>query len=276
MQTTAKMPSGIPTEQQYKAALQAEKFQTLEKYSESFLSENAVALHDYAQKWVKDPLHQWSRQWEYPFVLDRLETLLSPSENQAVLDAGSGVTFFSYYLAKNYPNLAVHCCDYDESLGEIYSKINATTGQSVDFACVDLQSQSYADESFDSVYCISVLEHTENYGKIIDEFHRVLKPGGKLIVTFDLSIDGKRDISLERGEELLTALTAKFENDEEISCALNGPMNSADIFTTVSASKIDESLLPWKKPSLTKQITSMVSGKSWPPPLTFFCLSLRK
>jgi SAM-dependent methyltransferase len=41
----------------------------------------------------------------------------------------------------------------------------------------------YANDSFDIITCSEVMEHLENYRRLFREIHRVLKPGGLLIVT---------------------------------------------------------------------------------------------
>lgn len=40
-----------------------------------------------------------------------------------------------------------------------------------------------ADGSFDSAFCCSVLEHTQEPWKAFDEFYRILKPGGKMVLS---------------------------------------------------------------------------------------------
>jgi len=48
------------------------------------------------------------------------------------------------------------------------------------------------DNTFDRIFCISVLEHiddSEVKQKGLQEMARILKPGGKLIITFDTGID---------------------------------------------------------------------------------------
>jgi len=39
------------------------------------------------------------------------------------------------------------------------------------------------DKSLDGVICSEVLEHVPNYQAALDEFARVLRPGGKLLIT---------------------------------------------------------------------------------------------
>ena len=40
-----------------------------------------------------------------------------------------------------------------------------------------------ADQSFDSVFCCSVLEHTQEPWKAFDEFYRILRPGGEMVLS---------------------------------------------------------------------------------------------
>lgn len=43
------------------------------------------------------------------------------------------------------------------------------------------------DNTFDSVLCTEVLEHTQDPDSVLQEIHRVLKPGGQLILTVPFS-----------------------------------------------------------------------------------------
>ena len=47
----------------------------------------------------------------------------------------------------------------------------------------DGKTLPFADESFDSIFSSEVFEHLFNLPKILDELHRVLKPGGYMLVT---------------------------------------------------------------------------------------------
>lgn len=46
----------------------------------------------------------------------------------------------------------------------------------------DAEHLPFPDNSFDVVYSFGVLHHTPNTQKAIDEVHRVLKPGGRIII----------------------------------------------------------------------------------------------
>ncbi|HTE28515.1 class I SAM-dependent methyltransferase [Flavitalea sp.] len=42
---------------------------------------------------------------------------------------------------------------------------------------------TFEDAAFDSVICIEVFEYLDNYQSAIDEIHRLLKPGGKALIS---------------------------------------------------------------------------------------------
>ncbi|MFO0574806.1 MAG: methyltransferase domain-containing protein [Polyangia bacterium] len=62
----------------------------------------------------------------------------------------------------------------------------------------------YADASFDRVYCSEVLEHVLDPGAVLAELRRVVKPGGRVVVSFpnehliDRVKDGLRRLGLWR------------------------------------------------------------------------------
>jgi SAM-dependent methyltransferase len=66
----------------------------------------------------------------------------------------------------------------------------------VDYRHADLTRLPFADASFDLVSCISVLEHMppETRAKGVREMSRVLRPGGQLLLTYDLQ---ERDLTRE-------------------------------------------------------------------------------
>lgn len=52
----------------------------------------------------------------------------------------------------------------------------------VDLVC-DISAIPELDASFDAILCSEVLEHVPDPSKALDEFARLLKPSGKLILT---------------------------------------------------------------------------------------------
>ena len=273
------LPDGIPLTGDYELVLQSEIFKAMEQYSKRFLVENKAALKGYMRKWVDDPLHQWSRQWEYPFVYSRVQQIAQLEPQLRILDAGSGITFFPYFLNENFDNVSIFCCDHDKTLSNTFRQINGGKEKSVEFSYADLRELSYEDESLDMIYSISVLEHTHEYEKIIDNFYKIIKPSGLLVVTFDISLDGTRDIDVVKATEFLNLLVKRFKKNSSISFNLHSDVIVPGIFTTLTAKDTNLGQLPWKAPEFLYRIYSFIStGRftSWPPPLTVYCISLTK
>ncbi len=55
--------------------------------------------------------------------------------------------------------------------------------QEVRFTEGSIDSLPYGDQFFDAINCLDVLEHTYDPAKIIQQFSRVVKPGGKVFIT---------------------------------------------------------------------------------------------
>jgi SAM-dependent methyltransferase len=53
----------------------------------------------------------------------------------------------------------------------------------IDKVNIDRSPLPYADAQFDAVTCSEVIEHLENFRALLREAHRVLKPGGVLVLT---------------------------------------------------------------------------------------------
>lgn len=247
----------------YQQLLETPLFKDIESYSDLFSESNKDVLSQYGRKWVCDPLHQWSRQWEYPYVFQRIKEHLQTSDTTKVLDAGSGMTFFPFLLSEKIPNAKITCCDYDINLKKFFDKINNKNVQNVSFASTDLRKTPFDDNSFDVIYCISVLEHTGNYNKILDEFFRVLKKGGMLVLTMDVSIDGKSDINFADFKKLMADISKRFSSvdNEQLDACLNYQNMSSDLISTSYLRKVNPDLLPWKYPVLHSIYNSIKNAR---------------
>lgn len=151
-------------------------------------------------RWPRAPLYNFSRCFEYPFVyyhLQRRASLSSGKRKPIVLDFGSGVTYFPFAVAKL--GVDVCCVDVDPVVGVDIPKaaraISSSPG-SVTAKVIDGSRLPYADNSVDGIYCISVLEHIPNFEKAVAEMCRVLRPGGVLLLTFDIRLSGNLGLTV--------------------------------------------------------------------------------
>lgn len=152
-----------------------------------------------------DNLYAWSRQWEYPYHVANM-----PAAPLRILDAGSGITFYPFYLASL--GHSVSCCDLMESLDQVFETARRVTSLPVEFVGASLTQMPFPDASFDAVSCVSVLEHipTVERNRVVQEFARVLRPGGRLILTADISLGRDHEIRIEDFAVMLGELERLF------------------------------------------------------------------
>jgi SAM-dependent methyltransferase len=128
----------------------------------------------------------WSRQSEWPWAVRAAE--LEPDHD--VLDVGAGWGALPYAFAKRCRTVTIL-----DPNAEAMVKA-AKTARALGFGNVhhhvgDGRAIPFPDNAFDRVVCVSVLEHVEEGRKaMLDELTRVLKPGGRLLLTLDFVWDG--------------------------------------------------------------------------------------
>lgn len=132
-----------------------------------------------AQKLQHDWHHQWNvfhdtslflfLEWIHPIQLDDFR-------NKSVLDAGCGggqhVGFIAPY-AKRVVGVDLNTADLARRHNAAHQNVEIITA---DIAEMDL------GEQFDVVYCLGVVQHTDNPDKTVANLIRHLKPGGKLLL----------------------------------------------------------------------------------------------
>ena len=140
----------------------------------------------------------WSiRYWEYPWTITNSHL----TKRMKILDVGSGWSLFPMYLARH--GHQVNAIDVNEDQMTRTSPFLARIQKvKISYHVQNVLDMDYQDNTFDRVFCISVLEHVEeeevngkrvNYHihdldvKAISEMLRVLKPGGLLLITIDWS-----------------------------------------------------------------------------------------
>lgn len=101
---------------------------------------------------------------------------VSSWDGKVVLDLGCGGGFVSEELARR----GAHVVGLDPSLAliEVAQKHAVMNNLRIDYNVGFGESLPYADCLFDVVVCVDVLEHVSDLDKVLNEVHRVLKPGG--------------------------------------------------------------------------------------------------
>jgi 2-polyprenyl-3-methyl-5-hydroxy-6-metoxy-1,4-benzoquinol methylase len=206
--------SGIAALNDLQNEVYQETFSLLEVQQAAFLSK-ADEFRSEEYKWPDDPLHCWSRIWEYPYIFYHISNYmqnLAEGFRPVVADVGSGVTFFPFSLAKL--GCDVVCTDIDPICAKDISqasKIVSCTPGKIDFRLVNNDILPFGDEECDVLYCISVLEHIPNFENTVKEMARILKPGGLCLITCDLDLDPAGETQLNTNQYMrLTAVLREF------------------------------------------------------------------
>lgn len=104
-----------------------------------------------------------------------IRRLLENEKPGKALDAATGYGSLASFLKDR--GFDVRCCDVDTGLFEL-------PGVEIDEVDLNL-GLPYEDASFDCVTCANAIHRLYNVNGAISEFARILKPGGRLYITFN-------------------------------------------------------------------------------------------
>lgn len=120
-------------------------------------------------------------------MIEKLAEKLSMQPDSLLLDAGCGEGFVAMYLANKY-GLRIRGVDLLEvSIEKANKSLENGLKNKVSFKIMDYSSLDFPNETFDAVYTMETLVHAADYSQALQEFHRVLKPHGKLVL-FEYSL----------------------------------------------------------------------------------------
>ncbi len=160
--------------------------------------------------WTRDPLHFWSREWEYPFVYKQIRNWRNGlNRRPVVMDFGSGVNFFPHLISEL--DCHVVCTDTDPYCESDVPRASRALNSSVEFRRSSGIPIPFADGEVDAIYSVSVLEHIPDFQAIVHEFARTLKQGGILVLTIDLALVGNEGFTAATREQLLRVLSQTFQ-----------------------------------------------------------------
>jgi SAM-dependent methyltransferase len=179
----------------------------------------------------------WSRSWEYPWAVLAAEL---PAEPIRLVDVGGGGSAFAFYLARRGHQCVVADPSLNEGIGCVYDR-QRTLAQNlrsmtkrVLFRAAGIHSVwglpdsgrvggvtfvphlandlKVPDGHFQRVFCLSVIEHVPRslWAACMREFERVLAPGGRLVITQDMTTD---EANQEVYRQLLAASSLRLWGD---------------------------------------------------------------
>ena len=96
-----------------------------------------------------------------------------------VLDIACGVGYGTEMMASKCSK--VYGCDIDKETIDYARKNYSNTN--ITFQMMDASSLLFQDNFFDCITCFETMEHLKDHKKTLEEFSRVLKQNGKLIIS---------------------------------------------------------------------------------------------
>ncbi len=109
------------------------------------------------------------------------QTLKSIPSGLRILDAGAG-ELRNKPLCEHLNYVSQDVCEYEGTGDDQGLQTGSWDTSKIDLVC-DIVNVPEQDASFDVILCSEVFEHLPDALKALDEFERLLKSGGKLIIT---------------------------------------------------------------------------------------------
>ena len=107
-----------------------------------------------------------------------------------VLEVGCGRGDFAIWLAQKFPMAAITAVDFSGKAIEIAQARSGELKGGVTFQVEDAENLRLPDQAFDQVISCECLEHVPHPAKMAREIWRVLKPGGRFILTTENYFNG--------------------------------------------------------------------------------------
>ena len=127
---------------------------------------------------LKHLREQW---WDDAFTRFVQDTL-QPRPGRRILDVGCGTGTAEVKLSR-LRLTQVELFGVDLVLERVLEALATTRGHNmgIHFAAADACKLPFLDASFDSTFCVAVLQHIQDVGSAVREMVRVTKPGGRIV-----------------------------------------------------------------------------------------------
>lgn len=139
------------------------------------------------------------RSWH---VHRELRAWMKGKDEAKILDAGSGFGQYSFYLARRNAQYNIDALDVKEEQIADCNRFFKKCGLSnATFSYGDL-TKSIAQNKYDLVLCVDVMEHILEDVTVFKNYHEAMKPGAMLLISTP-SDQGGSDVHEETGESFI-------------------------------------------------------------------------
>lgn len=138
----------------------------------------------HAGYWESDTANEKTAQHNF---LKKLSDLLQLQPGERVLDAGSGQGYAARYLAKT-TGAKITGITITPREVKISDRLSKGMRNQPRFVLGNYSDTDFPDKYFDALYVTETLSHAKDMEKTMQEFYRILKPGGRVVFA-DYEID---------------------------------------------------------------------------------------
>ena len=127
-------------------------------------------------------IRPWMNPYKFPWIMERIESEAARLQGKKLLEVGCGMGYDSLEFIRR--GVRVTAVDLTPNAVEFAKRHFEVVGAEADEVRVgNALELPFEDESFDAVWSNGVLHATGDTPRAIREVHRVLKPGGRAIIS---------------------------------------------------------------------------------------------
>ncbi|MFC1548341.1 class I SAM-dependent methyltransferase [Candidatus Omnitrophota bacterium] len=187
----------------------------------------------------------------YQKCMKLLESEAEDISGKKVLDLGCGDGVLTYMVQKR--GARVRGIDLSELAIQFAREQHKKRGSDATFTCCSVYDAGFEDNSFDVIFCSDVIEHVSDPLPLLGEIKRILKPGGKAIISTPIRVTSKPLDEMHVfewfPEEFEDAVKNVFENSKFF---VSHPLFWFEFFSHSQVNRVVTNLISkWRNPFLS-------------------------